>query len=529
MCQSLINLKLFSSHQIWLSSNGVRSIPFSTKLCCGQEKNHSHREGIHTMGKQTVLVVFAVALTLLQTKPCIGFQLTQEQHRPMVVVSAASENEEVDSENDRLSGSSNVELSRRDACCSAIGTAATVTCGLFAGADPALAVKPDENGYVPAVRPTAYRVDSTQPPTLLPLISARKEKGTLLELGRGSGTDKEEIKIDTVNLNNFMNKAVFGSIDAVSKLLSETKDESKIGPGYASFICLGVPSTTTTKDIDLATSLLNSMLQERNNKLSTALGLSFCPMSVQPALDAYIKSGNDSALRSAMKEAGVTSGTVDLYMPLIRFAKEMSLDFLALSPEYGDIEAARTNGLAAVDIKRRQSYVPDAQGFISMTQDPRYKLYTDRSLLKEFAPTKGDDSVKGFFAERIFVHETAASVVAKYAVDKPESLVTILAPTPDVRYLQGINGRIPRVYGSLVKQNNENGANPQTVTNKVSDNAVTTILLNPTAAETLSAGRFLRLEIGTGPETLDYQAKVADYLWFSSSPKVNLIPRMMNG
>jgi hypothetical protein len=479
------------------------------------------------MGKCNILTIFAVVLILAQATPCICFLLSREQHRPVVVAAGLSGNDEASCDDHRLSGSSNSEYSRRDVCRSVIGTAATVASGLVVGADPVLATKEDENGYVAAIRPTAYRVDSTQPPTLLPLVSARKETNTLGELGRGSGTDKEEIKIDTLNLNNFMNKLVFGSIDAVSQLASPTKDESKVGPGYASFVCMGVPFTTTTKDISLATSLLTSMLEDRDNKLATAVGLSFCPMSVQPALDAYKKSGNDSALLSAIKEAGVTSETADLYMPLIRFAKEKSLELLALSPEFGDIQAARAKGLGAVDFERRQLYVLDPQGFINMAQDPKYKLYTDRSLLKDYVPTNAEDNVKGFFAERIFVHETAASVVAKYAVDKPESLVTILAPTPDVRYLQGINGRIPRVYGSLVKQNN--AAKSQTVTNKVSDNAVTTIILNPTAAETLSATRFLRLEIGTGPDTLAYQAKVADYLWFSSSPKVNLIPRMMNG
>jgi len=481
------------------------------------------------MGTCTMLIVFIVVLILAQAKPCIGFLLSREQHLPMARAAGLSGNDETTSDNDRLSGSFNSELSRRHVCRSVIGAAVTVSSGLVAGIDPVLAMKEDENGYVAAVRPTAYRIDSTQPPTLLPLTSARKEKNTLDELGRGSGTNKEEIKIDTVNLNNFMNKLVFGSIDFVSQAVSQTKDESKIGPGYASFVCMGVPFITTAKDIDLAASLLNSILQDRNNKLATALGLSFCPMSVQPALDSYTKSGNESALLSAMKEAGITSDTVDLYMPLIRVAKRKSLDFLALSPEFEDIKAARTSGLAAVDFERRKSYVLDPEGFISVTKDQRYKLYTDRSLLKDYAPTNDDDNLKGFFAERIFVHEAAASVVANYAVNKPEALVTIVAPTPDVRYLQGINGRIPRVYGSLVKRNNDNGTNSQTVTNKVSDNAVTTVLLNPTAAETLSAGRFLRLEIGTGPETLAYQAKVADYLWFSSSPKVNLIPRMMNG
>ena len=480
------------------------------------------------MGKFTFLT--SVLLILAQIEPSLGFMLSRERHLSMHIASGLSENDETSSDNHHLSESSSYsELSRRDVCRSVIGTAVTVSSGLVTGADSAFAVTEDENGYIPAIRPTAYRVDSTQPPTLLPLTSASKEKSTLGGLGRGSGTDKREIKIDTLNLNNFMNKLVFGSIDFVTKLASETKDESKTGPGYASFVCMGVPFATTTKDIELAASLLGSMLQSRDNTKATALGLSFCPMSVQPALDTYAKTGIESALQSAMQESGVTGETMDLYMPLLRYAKGKSLEFLAMSPELEDIKAARTNGLGAVDFERRKSYVLDPQGFISVTQNPQYKLYTDRSLLKDYAPTSADDNVKGFFAERIFIHETGASVVAKYAVDKPESLVAIVAPTPDLRYLQGINGRIPRVYASLVTKNNKNGNNSQPVTNKVSDNAVTTILLNPTATETLSAGRFLRLEIGTGPDTLVYQAKVADYLWFTSSPKVNLIPRMMNG
>jgi hypothetical protein len=86
----------------------------------------------------------------------------------------------------------------------------------------------------------------------------------------------------------------------------------------------------------------------------------------------------------------------------------------------------------------------------------------------------------------------------------------------DVRYLNGMNGRIPRIFKTF---------NPASVVTK---NAVTTILINPTAADTLSKTRYLRLEIGTGPETLEYQTKIADYLWFTASPKVNLIPRLMD-
>jgi hypothetical protein len=49
------------------------------------------------------------------------------------------------------------------------------------------------------------------------------------------------------------------------------------------------------------------------------------------------------------------------------------------------------------------------------------------------------------------------------------------------------------------------------------------------APDTLSKSNYLWLEIVTLPDILDYQLKVANYLWFSSLPKVNQIPWLMNG
>jgi hypothetical protein len=401
-------------------------------------------------------------------------------------------------------------LSRRDACRLAIG-GAVASSGLLV-AETAYA----DDGYRPAKRPTAYRVDSTQPPTLIPLSTARKEFKALAELGTGSGTDKGAILDDRVNLNNILNKAVFGTIGAVKSLSGPKKDDTT-GPGYASFVCLGVPAETTANDVDLAVSLLGSIVKDRK-KVATALGLSFCPLSAQSDLDSYCKSGDESALSSAIATKGVSDATISLYLPLLRYARSASLPLLAMSPEKDDIATARTRGLQSVDPERRSTYVPDPEGFIALSQDPRFRLYSDRSLLKDFNPISSEDKPGDFFAERILVHETAATVAAKYAVQRPDSMVAIVAPIPDVRFLLGINGRIPRLCSFL---------NPEE--NKVTDNSVTTILLNPTAQETLSKSRYLRLEIGTGPKTLDYQCKVSDFLWFSSSPKVNLIPRLMNG
>jgi hypothetical protein len=374
------------------------------------------------------------------------------------------------------------------------------------------------SAYEPAKRPTAYRVDSTIPPTLLGLKNAGKEKKVLEALGRGLGTEKDAIVVDTVNLNNMLNKAVFGTIDAVSSLTSGNKDESRSGPGYASFVCLGVPSKTRVEDIELASSILETLLDARKSaKSSTALGLAFCPYSAQAALDSFLQGGSDESLVSDLRSAGVSEEASRMYLPLLRTAKARSINLLAMSPEMEDIRVTRSQGLQEVDPYRRSAYVRDAEGFVAMPNDPRYQLYTDRSLFKDFEPRDSQDTGGGYFAERILVHEAAATAAATFAASRPESLVALVAPTPDLRFLGGINGRIPRVCRAL---------NPAS---KVTDNAVTTILLNPTAEETLSRTRYLRLEIGTGPDTLQYQAKVADYLWFSSAPRVNLIPRLMEG
>lgn len=347
--------------------------------------------------------------------------------------------------------------------------------------------------FRPATRPLAYRVDSTIPPTLLPI---RDPARILQDLGKGLGTDKEAIVVDTVNLNNILNKAVFGTINAVSGSSSGMSGSSNTGPSY---VCLGLPSSPTSVDVQLA----HDLLQLMKVSSSGALGLACCPLSAQPALDDYLAGRSDS----------VPSAVPETYTPLATLAKSQGWGLLAMAPEPEDVATARSKGLQFVDGDRRSAYVADPEGFIALVQDPRFKVYTDRSLFKDFVPVSSQDSPANFFAERILVHETAATVAAKSTKD----WVALVAPTPDLRFLNGMNGRIPRVYNHL-----HPGA-------EMTNNRVTTILLNPTAQDTLSKSRYLRLEVGTGPDSLDYQSKVADYLWFSSSPKVNLIPRMMDG
>ena len=407
---------------------------------------------------------------------------------------------------------------------------------------------PNNYQFTPAKRATAYLVDSTIPPTLVP-FKAQREAAILKGLGSGSGTPKTPYIEESLNLNNMMNKGVFGTIDFVKSVAGISDDDDgvidntsvQVGgggdddtattnvipkkvSGYdKSFIFLGV-NYNSNEDTNLAIDLITDVIKPRRG-LDTALSLSFVPVSLQRALNEYAALPNNADADNFIVNVLVNDGQIPTsivlnQLPLLQYAKSKSLKLIASSPEPIDIRTVRTQGLQNVDPERRSGYVTDALGFIGWTQDPRNKLYTDRSLLKDFVPLdENESSPSGYFAEKILLHETIATRMANYAFldGKKNSLVINVSPISDVRFLGGPNGRVARICKSI---------KPDTI---VDDEAVTTILVNPSAEETLSQSKFIRLEIGTAPSNLAYQTKVADYLWFSSPPKVNMLPRMMNG
>lgn len=386
--------------------------------------------------------------------------------------------------------------------------------------------------YIPAKRCTAYLVDATIPPSLIPYRASR-EAAILKNLGMGLGTPKAPFIEDDVNLNNMMNKAVFGTFNAVNNAVGGAgADLVKKGENYQSFIFLGANFDDTFTaavagergDAELAVGLLEDICKPKERNGNTAIGLAFCPQSCQDFLDQYVNGGSESALLEGLKGKGVDEQLM-AQMPILRFAQKKRLSLLALAPEAQDLDTVRNGGLQSLDPEKRETYVADAQGFIALTQDPKFRLYTEKSLFKDFAPSSaavasGASAAKAeqgnYFAEKILVHEACATRISKWATSRPNSLVITVAPISDVRFLGGINGRVPRISQFLNKES------------LVDEEAVTTILLNPNAKETLSESKWLRLEIGTSPDNWAYQTKVADYLWFSSMPKVNMLPRMMN-
>lgn len=402
------------------------------------------------------------------------------------------------------------------------------------------------NGFVRAVRPTAYRVDSTIPPTLLPVPTARGQMTVLRDLGKGLGTDKEAVFIDRLNLNNMLQKAVYGTANAISNL-GKGNDNVQ---APASFVCLGLPMRPRLEDMELTVSLMQSIMsgQKQTSPLSgkpnsnMAIGVAMFPIKAQASLDDLVAGRITLAEMQdalAVQQQQVSTDLLSVYQSLLEFAVSNRIPLVAMGLTEADRTAVQTRGLQTVDPVARAQYVVDTEGFIATTNDATFKLYTDRSLLKDLT----DDGMTSanFFAERILAHEAGATAVSKYALAHPGTVVAVVAPVNDVRYLGGINGRIPRVYQYLSAMANTSTSSNNTSASSSSSPAavaagralltakdVTTILLNPTAPDSLSRTVRLRLEIGTGPDTLAYQTKIADYLWFSSSPAVSLLPRVMD-
>jgi Haem-binding uptake, Tiki superfamily, ChaN len=387
-----------------------------------------------------------------------------------------------------------------------------------------------------AIRPTAYRVDSTIPPTLLPVPTARAQLAVLRDLGKGLGTDKKAVFIDRLNLNNMLQKAVYGTADAIGSLGKGFSNTTTQAP--ASFVCFGLPMHPTAKDVDLTISLLQSMWGLSSSRPPTrknAIGIAIFPYTAQGALSDFVAGRLSlNQLRDTLLELQVSVDEWNLYEPLLDLAARNKITLLALGVTSSDQSLVRKEGLQSVDPNVRAFYVVDPEGFIATTTDPSYQLYTDRSLLKDYPENDKTTTTGKYFAERILVHEAAATMVAQYAVQSGVgTVVAIVAPVNDVRYLKGINGRLPRVYQHVATStttiSNVDAATARAAAEfPVSLNDVTTILVNPTSPDTLSRTVRLRLEIGTGPETLEYQTKIADYLWFSSSPTVSLLPRVMD-
>ena len=316
--------------------------------------------------------------------------------------------------------------------------------------------------FRPAKRATAYFVDSTKPPTLVPYQKAR-EAALLKQIGSGFGTSKTPLISEELNLNNMANKGLKFGLG----LLGIEDQDSKRKAG-TSFVFLGV-DMKDVEDASLAQNIMTDLIKPRRG-MATALGLSFAPLSTQGAIDTYLKTQDKTSLIDAFVNAGVekTIAQIQVDGP-IEFARQNGIEVIAMLPEMNDLKIVREEGLQNLSPERRSTYVMDPEGFIALTQDPKFKLYTDKSMMKNYVSLDEKDSPANFFAEQILTDEAVASAAARWAILRPSSLVIVLDPIYNVRFFGGANGRVERVCKFL---------SPDTA---VDEESITTILLNPSA------------------------------------------------
>jgi len=86
---------------------------------------------------------------------------------------------------------------------------------------------------------------------------------------------------------------------------------------------------------------------------------------------------------------------------------------------------------------------------MNSTQDPSFRLYADKSLLKDFEPIDDEDKVGDYFAERILVHGAIATRLASYTSSRLNSLVITITPIKDLRFVVGGDRRITRVLNYI--------------------------------------------------------------------------------
>ncbi|CBJ27968.1 conserved unknown protein [Ectocarpus siliculosus] len=265
-------------------------------------------------------------------------------------------------------------------------------------------------------------------------------------------------------------------------------------------------------------------------KNQAAIGLEQVEMQFQPALDSYVAGGDqggdgkdedldsaDAELARATQWAERCAFPFENFLPLFHLARRRGLPMVALGVDSEKVFDVMQNGMDSLGEDDRNAYVSDFKGFVTYVRDKGFQVYADKlifpsydrlkeaGLLGSKPPTKPN-----FFAARILADEAVASKAVDWATDNKGLKLFVVQREDHVKFGFGASGRAARIAKSL-------GAEMPTKS----------VLINPTAEGSLSQSRSLRLALEYADD-LQNGKPLANYLWFSKSPKVNQIPRMVN-
>jgi len=165
-------------------------------------------------------------------------------------------------------------------------------------------------------------------------------------------------------------------------------------------------------------------------------------------------------------------------------------------------------------------------GFLQSVLGEGFKRYADGVITSRFEQDSIRQqfrSVENYFSYRILQQEYAATLLAQRFSDQDPNnelgrskLVILLAPESDIKFGLGVEERVKRGLNRVKR-----GAPPSSSAN------VNSVLLNPSAADSLSDTAQLRLVLAYGP-LQRVQRPLADFLWFSEYPPVRILTRTKN-
>jgi len=291
------------------------------------------------------------------------------------------------------------------------------------------------------------------------------------------------------------------------------------------------------QDNELESSILTIMNDEcRQIGKQIVLGLEMIEKDsiYQTALDTYITNQKlsleeaDKILLDALNWKNLLYGEYNTYLPLLHFARKNKIRLIALGIALSLQKKILENGLDTLTDIDRSRYVPDPIGFLDTVRKPGFQRYADKVISASYKSDiengfiPSNTNLDNYFGNRILVDEGIASTSANFVNDNPQTTFIIISKKERVIFGYGIQERAQR-YLSLLKSSKKIEINEE----KGNDVKISSILLNPTANDSLSYTSQLQLSLGYG-QFLKDQMPLANFIWFTNDPMVKLLTRPKN-
>lgn len=262
----------------------------------------------------------------------------------------------------------------------------------------------------------------------------------------------------------------------------------------------------------------------------------------QKAIDAFVSkaSSDEGEALNALRESSDWSRgeSADSVLPVLAVARRFGARVVAVGLEPRVIETIREKGLASIG-SETQEYVKSPKEFVQFVGIPGFKQYSNgvvSDLFELYSAAGGKGTLVDFFAAHILEDEVLAQRSYDAARARPGALLVVCAGIDHVKFGFGCHARLERIAQVDAGSKDENAkvcASIQVCRSTATPLLLTpfaqirSIVLNPTASDSISLSKNLRLTLGYG-DFLPISRPLANYAWFSSSPFPNLLTHMLN-